>query len=211
MSELQILHANDLQAAEWLESELASRLGPDYPISFAKIPSAGSPYFLRLSEPFQRLLRLDKPDLVVTNTIAGRANPLVSIEVTTTTPHGQHGKQRFARLAAAAELGIPSVYIIPFSKSASVKGKPHRYNLGSDIPFGLLELSRITDCPSICFAFPDNAGELVVDKRYPGQPDASAQAMRECFDLLREVILLGCQGRSITTRTPEPNVEKGSS
>jgi hypothetical protein len=199
MTELAIWHANDQSAADWFATgcNTDATFSSAFTFTSQVIPAAGSASFLRISESFQRLLRLDKPDLVVTREIGSLAVPLLSVEITASTPHGQHGKQRFARLAAAAELGIPPVYIIPYSKQAKVKGKLHTYNLGPSVPFGLRRLGELTGCPAACFGFPTTSGKLRFDPNFPSHPDHAAIEMGECFAFVRSVL-----GRSVRGDRP---------
>jgi hypothetical protein len=208
MIDVEVWHANDIDAAKWFANACNRAVPGTYQFNFATIPAAGSAAFLRLSETFQRLLRLDKPDLVATYTQGGLATPIVSLEITATTPHGQHGKQRFARLAAAAELQIPAIYIIPFEKLAEVKGRPQIYPLGGDVPYGLQRLTKVTDCPATCFPFPSSGGELLKDSKHPGQPDSNSPEMGDCFRLVAEYLAVAKHRRQISASKCPKIVER---
>ena len=73
------------------------------------IPNAGSADFLNLPERIKNILKLDKPDLIITLDIHNVDEPVISLEVTMTTPQSQHAKQRIPRIIAAAESDIPEL------------------------------------------------------------------------------------------------------
>jgi hypothetical protein len=173
-----IWHANDLNAADWfIEGVKPLRQ------TWAKevIPAAGSAGFLRLPEQIKRILRLDKPDLIATIEKNGRDEPVVSIEITSTTPHGQHGKQRFARLVAAAEAGVPCLYITPERKEAVVRNRPHIYNLTESVYYALERINSLNDAPAFIYCYSDATGKLLMDSRFPQQPSLSHPDIQNAF------------------------------
>jgi hypothetical protein len=58
----------------------------------------------------QRVLAYDRPDIILLN----NGIPILVVEETVEVPSGHNVGQRFARIAAAAEAGIPSVYFGPY-------------------------------------------------------------------------------------------------
>ena len=98
-----IWHASDINAAQWfIAGSSLANLGW-VPV---QIPTPGTAEFLNLPEQLKNILRLDKPDLMASLDIGGIDVPVISIEITTTTPQSQHAKQRVSRLVAAAEADI---------------------------------------------------------------------------------------------------------
>ncbi len=57
-----------------------------------------------------KVLAYDRPDIILLH----RKNPILVVEETVEVPSGHNVGQRFARIAAAAEAGIPSVYFGPY-------------------------------------------------------------------------------------------------
>lgn len=60
--------------------------------------------------PVSKALEYDRPDIILTD----QGKPILVIERTIEVPTGHNVGQRFARLAAAAEAGIPLVYFGPY-------------------------------------------------------------------------------------------------
>jgi hypothetical protein len=59
----------------------------------------------------QKVLAYDRPDIVLLD----RGVPILVVEETKEVPSGHNVGQRFGRLAAAAECGVPSVYFGPYA------------------------------------------------------------------------------------------------
>ena len=58
----------------------------------------------------QKIFAYDRPDIVLLDDL----NPILMIEQTVEVPSGHNVGQRFARIAAAAECGVPSLYFFPY-------------------------------------------------------------------------------------------------
>jgi hypothetical protein len=76
----------------------------------------------------ERVLLYDRPDIVLTDE---RDEPVLVIERTIEVPSGHNVGQRFARLAAAAEAGVPVVYFGPYAarKHGGITAGPRYMNL----------------------------------------------------------------------------------
>src|SRR5438067_1791381 len=61
-------------------------------------------------EPVRQVLAYDRPDVV----LLARGRPILVVEETVEVPSGHNVGQRFARIAAAAEAGVPSIYFGPY-------------------------------------------------------------------------------------------------
>ncbi|MGD6960071.1 hypothetical protein ACQCWA_20825 [Rossellomorea aquimaris] len=186
-----IWHASNLNSADWFIN--GSSLNMNWQPMV--IPNAGSADFLNLPESIKKILRLDKPDLIATVDLGGVDVPVVSIELTTTTPQSQHAKQRVPRLVAAAEANVPSIYIIPGRKLSGGSS----YRLGADLYYGVDKIQQINGIPVFIYTYPDNGGNLIHDRNYPNQPDLTSQSMIAAFRTIDELILnrinrLGIQG-----------------
>ena len=169
-----IWHPNDENSAHWFIAG-SSLKGLDWVPCI--IPNAGTAEFLNLPETLKEILRLDKPDLIATLEINGIDIPVVSIEITTTTPQSQHAKQRVPRLVAAAESQVPALYIIPERKRSSGS----IYSLGNDLFFGVDRIQTINHVPVIIYAYPDNEGMIFHDPNYPNQPNLISPSIINAF------------------------------
>ncbi len=158
------------------------------------IPDPGSPDFLNLPEKIKTILRLDKPDLIVTLDIGGVDEPVLSVEITTTTPQSQHAKQRMPRIVAAAECNIPAIYVIPGRK----KSGGSTYSLGPDLYFCMDRIHRINNVPVFIYKYPDNNGSLQHDRTYPNQPLLIGADIVKMFRTIDEIIKNKQAGHSVS-------------
>ena len=180
---IKVWHAQNSLSADWLIEGVALA-GRDWETE--EIPKPGSAEFLDLPEQLKQILRLDSPDLLVTVHRNERDYAAVSIETTTTTPQSQHAKQRFPRIVAAAEAGVPSVYIIARKKRA---GDGAVYLLGKDLSFGMNRVSKLNAVPALVHHWPDDDGALQMDATFPGQPDLTKADTISAFNSIRACII----------------------
>lgn len=175
-----IWHASDLNSAYWFIQ--GSSLGLNWtPVI---IPNADTADFLNLPESMKKILRLDKPDLIATLDMGGIDVPVVSIEITTTTPQSQHAKQRVPRLVAASEADVPSIYIIPERKRSGGSN----YTLGRDLYYGVNKISDINNVPVFIYHYPDNQGIMVHDPGFPNQPHLGCNSIQDAFRTIDTII-----------------------
>lgn len=176
-----IWHAGDNNAADWFEEGVApAGLVWDK----VTIPKPGTAEFLNLPESFKNILRLDAPDIIATLEVNRTDRPVVSVEITTTTPQSQHAKQRVPRLVAAAETDVASIYIIPGRK---LSGGTF-YSLGADLYFGTSRIGAFNDIPVLVYRFPDTGGLLQYSTRYPNQPELTAPEIEDAFTTICAII-----------------------
>ncbi len=192
-----IWHPNDLNSAKWF---IAGSKVNGMNWSPQITPKPGSPEFLNLPESFKKILRLDSPDLIATMEIDSTDIPTVSIEITTTTPQSQHAKQRLPRLVAAAEAGVPSIYIIPERK----KSGRSTYSVGKDLFYGVDKIRMINKIPVFIYRYPDRNGTLLTDTTYPNQPDLTAQETRNAFRTIDTIITYRVQNKGIKDLNSDP-------
>ena len=93
----------------WFKKGISS----DFNFTFEKIPNPGDPKFLNLPEKLKNILRLDKPDLIISKKNENIERPILCIEITKSKPASQHIEQRIPRIIAAAESDVCSIYICP--------------------------------------------------------------------------------------------------
>lgn len=175
-----IWHPNDINSANWFIE--GSELGIDWVPHI--IPKPGNAEFLNLPEPFKNILKLDTPDLIVTIDQNGVDIPVISIEITSTTPQSQHAKQRIPRLIAAAESNVPALYIIPKRKLSGGT----QYPLGMDLYNCVNKIRTVTGIPVFIYNFPDENGVLINDLTYPNQPYLQSEEMLSAFNIIDVII-----------------------
>ena len=81
----------------------------------------------RLWPSMQGVLRYDRPDIVLLD----GDTPILVVEETVEVPSGHNVGQRFARIAAAAEAGVPSLYFGPYAarKHGGITAGPRYMNI----------------------------------------------------------------------------------
>lgn len=125
----------------------------------------------------RKILYLDAPDCIVEKD----NEPVFSIEVTTEAGTGHNAFQRFARIAAAAENGVPAFYIYPEGAIISRKkrNKPDttkqtkqqyfsKWDEINPLIFRAMDaVMSIYDIPALLYYFPSDFTQ------YRGKPEAS--------------------------------------
>lgn len=158
----------------------------------------------------RRILYLDAPDCIVEKD----NEPIFSIEVTAEAGTGHNAFQRFARIAAAVENGVPAFYIYPEGAIISRKvQKQIDYTIKSNwdeinpLIFRALEsVMSVYDIPALLYYFPSDIAKYKTnaDKspnfknkglkydsnilKYSGCPDSSDQSMKKMFEVLDEIL-----------------------
>jgi hypothetical protein len=154
----------------------------------------------------RKILYLDAPDCIVEKD----NEPIFSIEVTTEAGTGHNAFQRFARIAAAVENGVPAFYIYPEGAIISRKGKTEVFSKWDGINpliFRALEsVMSIYDIPALLYYFPSDIAEykdcaedspnfvnkgLKFDRdivKYSGCPDSTDKSMQDMFAVLNEIL-----------------------
>ena len=95
-----VVRTDQIASSKWIDKILTN----EYTLIKEEIPKAGSPDFLNLTEKLKNILRLDKPDIIISTIRDGLEKPLISIELSACKLQSQHIEQRMARIVAAAEL-----------------------------------------------------------------------------------------------------------
>lgn len=119
--------------------------------------------FHSVPDHLKKVLYLDCPDIVIEK----NNEPVLSIEISTEAGTGHNVFQRFSRLAAAVENGIPSFYVYPEAVLISRKVKKGgtqdcKWDALNPLIFLALEgLMRIFEQPAFLFFFPSH---------YPDKP-----------------------------------------
>lgn len=159
--------------------------------------------FHTMPDHIRKILYLDAPDAIVEKD----NEPVFSIEVTTEAGTGHNAFQRFARIAAAVENGVPAFYIYPEGKLITRNGNT-KWDEINPLIFNALEaVMSVYSIPALLYYYPTddlalyktqpNAAPhfrsqgLIYDARIPkyaGCPDATSKSMKDMFDALNEII-----------------------
>jgi len=187
-----IWHDRNVVSAQWFMAGV-SKLGLAW--TTRRIPKPGSAEFLQLPEQLKTILRLDNVDLFATIPVNGRDTPVVIMEITSATPHGQHYKQRLSRVIAACQADVPFVYIIPQTKTTA----SGTYTLSNGAYFIVQKISSLNQAPAFLYAYPDRSGTLIHDATHAGHPDLTSASMRDAFRTIRSLISARLAGNSLAT------------
>lgn len=163
--------------------------------------------FHALPDHIKKILYLDAPDLIVEIDM----EPIFSIEVTTEAGTGHNAFQRFARIAAAVENGVPAIYIYPEAVIINRKSETSitsKWDSINPLIFQALKgIRSIYHMPALLFYFPSyysgsasTAGVpsnafatkgLKYDSNifeYASCPDSSSKEMIKLFGILDLII-----------------------
>ena len=152
----------------------------------------------------RKILYLDACDIIVEKD----NEPIFSIEVTTEAGTGHNAFQRFARIAASVENGVPAFYIYPEGAIISRKTLPSKWDMVNPLIFFALEsVMNIYQIPALLYYFPSdiakfkkkpkqspnfNSKGLKYDKniKYAGCPDSQDSEMQLMFKSINEILNL---------------------
>ena len=159
--------------------------------------------FHKMPDHIRKILYLDAPDLIIEKD----SDPILSIEITTEAGTGHNAFQRFSRIAAAAENGVPAFYIYPEGAIIERRGAAAKWDVINPLVFNALEsVMSVYGIPALLYYFPTdilsfqsnpksspnrrNKG-LRFDRnvvKYPGCPDAAAASIRDLFAGINAVV-----------------------
>lgn len=144
--------SDNIVEADWFQS-LDPRLGS------AKLKSIGRRGANAVV--VDELVAYDRPDIILLDD----GMPILVVEKTREVPTGHNVGQRFARLARAAELCVPTIFFLPFdAKKHGIHGSICALN--ARLIRAMLKMSEIHDTPVLPVNWPvDDHGELFVDGR----------------------------------------------
>lgn len=165
---------------------------------------AGKPKnFHTMPDHIRKILYLDAPDLIVEKD----NEPVLSMEVTTEAGTGHNAFQRFSRIAAAAENGVPAFYIYPEGVIVTRNGAQPKWDVINPLIFSALEsVKSIYGIPALLYYFPSDISQYgdcpcrspnLMNKglrydcnivKYPGCPLSNSDSMRQLFVGVNEVL-----------------------
>jgi len=165
-------HNNNIDLAKWLASNTSlSGVLPN----MKNIPGPQSAEFTRVPDEIKGILYLDAPDIIASVNLNGREIPFFTAEFSDHTPQGQHPKQRFSRLIASAEKGVPNAFILPPRKGTYTRSK--------DCFYALVKLMDIQQIPCFIYDWAEKGGTLLTDPTHQSAPPASDSEMKKLFEL----------------------------
>lgn len=161
--------------------------------------------FHAMPEHIKQILELDCPDLIVEKEYGTYYAPVLSIEVSGEAGTGHDAFQRFARIVAAVEHGVPSMYIFPKAKIVTRDGKTGWDKLNPLVFYALDELMETFDIPSLFYYFPSDYDDTPDDytksaylarkglnyslnPKYPECPNETDADMQEMFSAINILI-----------------------
>lgn len=194
-----IWHSSDL-LADWLITNTALSgnviekrdIHPSDALSPAK--------FHAVPDHIKQILYLDAPDLIV----EVKGEPIFSLEVSAEAGTGHNAFQRFARLAAAVEKGVPAFYVYPEAIIVERDNSPPKWDSINPLVFKALDdLSNVFSVPALLYYYPTHyrsyqsdaekspnrlmKGRLD-DAKYAGCPDSRDGEMQSMFRIINELL-----------------------
>ncbi|RLI82956.1 hypothetical protein DRP04_02730 [Archaeoglobales archaeon] len=189
--------------AHWLVS---NTLLSNYPHDFERLAEsdASNPNrFHRMPGHLKNILYLDAPDIIIEKD----GDPVVAVEISKEAGTGHNSFQRFARIAAAVENGVPAMYIYPEATFITRQSSQRWDRINPNIFYAMERLMQIYNIPALLFYYPTyyrthrttcppNPVQkgLRNDLTFPSAPDANDQEMRSFFDTINLIIQRSLRG-----------------
>lgn len=122
-------------------------------------------HFHAMPDHIKQILYLDAPDIIVER----NARPIFSVEFSMEAGTGHNAFQRFARLAASVENGVPAFYVYPEAVIVHRRNAPSRWDRINPMIFRALEaIMSVHAIPALLYYFPSDFRDT------PGKPGASS-------------------------------------
>lgn len=196
-----IWYSTESLADYFIDHTRLARLGPVVKARLYESDASNPRNFHTMPDHIRRILYLDAPDLIVERD----DEPVFSVEVTTEAGTGHNAFQRFARIAAAVENGVPAFYIYPEAVIIERKRTPPRWDKINPAVFAALEaVMQIYEIPALLYYFPSDfllysdcttaphrmTKGLRYDPgfRYAGCPDCADSEMKCLFEAVDELL-----------------------
>ena len=159
--------------------------------------------FHKVPDHIRKILYLDAPDLI----IEYDNEPILSVEISAEAGTGHNSFQRFARIAAAVENGVPIAYIYPEAVIVYRKNDSTRWDVINPLIFKALEsVMYIYETPALMFYYPSDYKQFVNCPKqspnintkglinhpdivkYPGCPTDSDDFMNDFFLFVNQLV-----------------------
>lgn len=176
-----IVRTDQVASSKWIKKILTN----DFVLIEEGIPKAGSPDFLNLTEKLKNILRLDKPDIIISKIKDGLEKPLVSIELSACKLQTQHIEQRMARIIAAAENGVPAIYIcgkeLIGTDDKLVPFDPKHYDL-------MYKIGDINEVPTFFYHWPTKGKQYIHEIGIQGSPPIDNPEIQKAISMIKILI-----------------------
>jgi len=200
-------YGDDRQAAKFVVAQTALR---HHDVRIRKIHTNRRD-FVRNPDAIQRMLYLDRPDIVITT--GDPEVPILALEFCAEAPTGHNITQRMARVAAAAEFQIPFAYMFPERKWITRRGGG-RWDEYNPLPlYSLLQIARFHQCPVLAFFWEASEearghGRLCCDSAIPGAelPDARRNETQALFQFVNLALTYAQEHRPFSEMAFDPFV-----
>jgi hypothetical protein len=190
----------------------------DPEINFLAISDGTTPKkFHAQPDHIKKILYLDSPDIIV----EFNNEPIFSIEISAEAGTGHNAFQRFARLAASVENGVPAIYIYPEAKIISREVKRNNSvdqkwdKINPLILYALEQVMQIHEIPALLFYYPSDYKfypdpltsphqrdqGLVYDEQFPSSPDSGDSEMRSMFLSIDIILNLAIDNGPLQSRS----------
>jgi hypothetical protein len=138
--------------------------------------------FHRMPDHIKKILYLDAPDII----LELNGEPILTVEYSKEAGTGHNTFQRFARIAASVENGVPALYIYPEAKVVRRRAVAPKWDcLNYNVLRVMERLMRLYEVPALFFYYPSlfnpslprnenippDSG-LVNDAEFPSSPNS---------------------------------------
>lgn len=171
--------------------------------SIAESDASKPQTFHKMPTHLKNILYLDAPDLIV----EWDTEPVFSLEVSTEAGTGHNAFQRFARIAASVENGVPAFYVYPEAGYVYRQSR-HGWDKLNPLIFDAMEKAmRIYNVPALLYYFPSHyrtGGQsfspatkgLRYDSIVEHCPDSSDEEIIKMFQAIDKVLEVFKKGAS---------------
>lgn len=161
--------------------------------------------FHKMPGHLKNILYLDAPDIIVEKD----GDPIVAVEISKEAGTGHNAFQRFARIAAAVENGVPAVYIYPEATFITRQSYQRWDRINPNIFYAMERLMQIYNIPALLFYHPTyyrthsntrppnvHTKGLKNDNSFPSAPDSGDSEMKDFFNFINLVLLRSLKGHT---------------
>ena len=162
--------------------------------------------FYRLPDKVKRIMFLDAADAIIT--VDGE--PILVIEDSREAGTGHNAFQRYPRMAASAECGVPFLYIFPQAAVVERQNATIKWDSLNPLLFkAMLALNHLFKHPALLFYYPSLYGKvstnledlpnkgLLIDNEYLGCPEKECSEIEFLFEIINDYLELLVQKSNI--------------
>lgn len=155
--------------------------------------------FYRLPDKVKKIMFLDAADAIITY----NGEPILVIEESHEAGTGHNAFQRYPRMAAAVESGVPYLYIYPEAAIVDRQNADIKWDSINPLIFkAIFALNYLFDYPSLLFYYPSLYGKvtndlinlpnkgLLIDEEYLGCPERNNAEINTFFEIIDDYLEL---------------------